>query len=249
VTPAPLVVRSDRDGLAVLTLNRPDRLNALTFDLFRQLAEHVDALGRSTRTVGCVLVRGAGRAFSTGHDLDDLTGDAEQSERLRFEGRTIERLGELPQPVVAAVHGPCYTGGLELALAADIVLAAEGARFADTHAKFALTPVWGLSQRLPRRVGASKALELMFTGRAVPGAEAARIGLADAVFADDEFDDSVARFTATVLANSWHTHRAAKRLVRLADQVPLWAGLAHEAYRSEGVGPDFAERVAAFTRH
>src|SRR4029453_6843949 len=80
-----------------------------------------------------------------------------------FQSRVIERLADLPQPVISAVHGHCYTGALELALAGDIVFGAEGAKFADTHAKWALTPVWGMSQRLPRRVGTHRAREVVIT--------------------------------------------------------------------------------------
>lgn len=247
-TPDPLVRRSDRDGLAILELNRPDRLNALTFAMFEQLAAHVEDIEKSTATIGAVVVRGAGRSFSAGHDLGDIAGEGSQTDRMQFEGRTLERLAALPQPVIAAVHGHCYTGALELALAADVIIAAEGAAFADTHAKFALTPVWGMTQRLPRRVGASRALQLMFTAAPISGREAERIGLANICVPDADFDAAVAEFARSVLANSWHTHTANKRLVRLADEVPLWAGLAHEAYRTAGIGPDFAERVAAWKK-
>lgn len=240
-----LVVRSDRDGAAMLTLNRPDKLNALNVALFEALDAHLDAIERSTDTVGLVIVRGAGGCFSAGHDLGDIsTGEA--LPRPHFQASVIERLANLPQPVISAVHGHCYTGALELALAGDIVFAAEGAKFADTHAKWALTPVWGLSQRLPRRVGTYVARELMMTCRVVGGREAERIGLANACAPDAEFDDALARLAAGILAQSWFSHRANKRLLRETDGLPLGAGLAHEAYRTEGRGPDMDARIAAF---
>ena len=157
-----LVIREDRDGATTLTLNRPEKLNALNVDLFRALDAQVERLERESETTGLVIVRGAGRCFSAGHDLGDIAA-GERLPRPNFQAGIIERLAGLPQPVISAVHGHCYTGALELALAGDIVFASENARFADTHARWALTPVWGMSQRLPRRVGTYKAREMMFT--------------------------------------------------------------------------------------
>ena len=167
-------------GWATLTLNRPDKLNSLNTAMFEALSAHVDAIALETGSVGCIVVRGAGRAFSAGHDLGSI-GD-ESGGELNFQSSVVERLANLPQPVISAVHGHCYTGALELALAGDIVLAAEAARFSDTHAKWGLTPIWGMSQRLPRRIGGPKARELMLTCRTVTGAEAADMGLANACF-------------------------------------------------------------------
>lgn len=240
-----LVLREDRDGAAILTLNRPDKLNALNVELFGELDAHVRAIAGQTETVGLVIVRGAGRCFSAGHDLSDIAVGEKLPEPF-FQSKVIERLADLPQPVISAVHGHCYTGALELALAGDIVFAAEGVRFADTHAKWALTPVWGMSQRLPRRVGTYRAREMMLTCRTVQGAEAAAIGLADFCVPDAEFDHRLAQLAASILANSWFSHRANKRLLRQTDGLTLSEGLAHEIYRGEGRGPDMAERIAGF---
>ena len=240
-----LVLRQDRDGAATLTLNRPEKLNALNVELFAELDAHVRRIAGETDKVGLVVVRGAGRCFSAGHDLSDIATGEKLPEPF-FQSRVIERLADLPQPVVSAVHGHCYTGALELALAGDIVFAAEGARFADTHAKWALTPVWGMSQRLPRRVGTYRAREMMFTCRTVQGPEAAAIGLADVCVPDGEFDSRLDALAAQILANSWFSHRANKRLLRETDGLPLGDGLAHEIYRGEGRGPDMAERIAGF---
>jgi enoyl-CoA hydratase/carnithine racemase len=187
----------------------------------------------------------AGRCFSAGHDLSDIA-TGEKLPQPFFQSKVIERLANLPQPVITAVHGHCYTGALELALAGDIVFAAEGAKFADTHAKWALTPVWGMSQRLPRRVGTYRARELMLTCRTVGGREAAEIGLADFCVADAEFDARLGALTAQILANSWFSHRANKRLLIETDGLPLDVGLAHEVFRGEGRGPDMADRIAGF---
>ncbi len=157
---------------------------------------------------------------------------------------TIEGLASRPMPVVAAVQGHCLTGGLELALAADIIIAAESAKFGDTHGKWDLVPVWGLSQRLPRRIGRAKALEMSFSARFYSGREAETMGLANFCVPDAELDAAVAKFTADVLANSWRSSRAIKKLIDDTDGLPLKTGLAHEVHRSEGRGPETAERLA-----
>lgn len=239
-----LVLRDDRDGVAHLTLNRPDKLNALNVELFQALEAHVADIEASP--VGAVVLRGAGRCFSAGHDLGDIA-TGEKLPRANYQSHVIERLADLPLPVITAVHGHCYTGALELALVGDIILAAESAKFGDTHAKWALTPVWGLSQRLPRRIGTYKAREMMFTCRTYSGRQAEVIGLANACVPDAEFDAAIAALTAEILANSSFSHAANKRLLTHTDGLPIGAGLAHEVYHGEGVGPDMGARIAAFT--
>lgn len=240
-----LVLREDRDGCATLTLNRPDKLNALNVELFEALERHVDAIAGQTGEVGLVIVRGAGRCFSAGHDLNDIAA-GEKPPRPHFQASVIEKLASLPQPVITAVHGHCYTGALELALAGDLIVCAEGARFADTHARWALTPVWGMSQRLPRRVGLPKAREMMFTARTYGGREAEAMGLANICWPDADFDRELEALARTILANSWFSHRANKALLNETDGLPLAAGLSYEIARSRGVGPDMAARIAAF---
>jgi enoyl-CoA hydratase/carnithine racemase len=240
-----LVVREDKDGLASLTLNRPEKLNALNVELFSALDNHVAQLAREERTIGVVVVRGAGRCFSAGHDLADIAV-GEKLPRPNFQAGIIERLANLPQVVISAVHGHCYTGALELALAGDIVFAAESAKFADTHAKWALTPVWGLSQRLPRRVGTYKAREMMFTCATYSGRQAEAMGLANVCVPDAEFDAALETYVKDILANSWFSHRANKRLLVETDGLPLEAGLAHEVFRGAGRGPDMEERIGRF---
>lgn len=240
-----LVLRADRGGVAELTLNRPEKLNALNVALFEALETHVADI--ETKPVGVVVLRGAGRCFSAGHDLGDIAA-GERLPRPNYQSHVIERLANLPLPVISAVHGHCYTGALELALAGDIIMAAESAKFADTHARWALTPVWGLSQRLPRRVGTYKAREMMFTCRTYSGAEAQAMGLANICVPDADFDGALASLTSEILANSSFSHAANKRLLLHTDGLPVGAGLAHEIYHGEGRGPDMAERIAAFTK-
>src|SRR5581483_3118139 len=129
-----LVLREDKNGLTTLVLNRPDKLNALNVEMFVELREHIERISAETDRVGLVIVRGAGKCFSAGHDLGDIA-KGERPPRPHFQSETIERLANLPQPVISAVHGHCYTGALELALAGDLIIAAESAKFADTHAR------------------------------------------------------------------------------------------------------------------
>jgi enoyl-CoA hydratase/carnithine racemase len=241
------VLREDAEGLATLTLNRPDKMNALTTGMFQTLRDHVDAIAADTDRIGLVVLRGAGRCFCAGRDLGAITAGDEPA-FPNFFAETVQRLAELPQPVIAAVHGACFTGGLELALAADLIIAAESARFADTHAKWALTPLWGMTQRLPRRIGSAKALEMMLTCRTVTGAEAAALGLANRCVADNVLTETIHGMTAEILQNSWFTHRAIKRLLIETDGLPVRAGAAYELARTAGLGPDMAERLAAFAR-
>lgn len=240
-----LVLREDRGPAAILTLNRPDKLNSLNVRVFEALEGHVAALEDDPGSASVVVIRGAGRCFSAGHDLGDIA-TGEKLPRPNYQSHVIERLANLPMPVISAVHGHCYTGALELALAGDIILAAESARFADTHARWALTPVWGLSQRLPRRVGTYKAREMMFTCRTYSGREAEAMGLANACVADDGFEAAIDAWVAEIAANSPFSHAANKRLVTHTDGLPIASGLAHEVYHGEGVGPDMRDRIAAF---
>jgi enoyl-CoA hydratase/carnithine racemase len=240
-----LVLRMDEDGLATLTLNRPDKMNALSIDLFIELRAHIDAIAQQTETIGLVILRGAGKNFSAGNDLAAIAA-GRPPPKPNFQAETIDRLANLPQPVIAAIHGHCLTGALELALAADFIIAAASAKFADTHAKFSLTPVWGMSQRLPRRVGQAKAREISYTGRFFSGQEAATMGLATQCIPDAAFETELETLARQILANSWFTHRANKRLLNATDGLPLSAGLAHEIFRTEGRGPDMQARLEAF---
>jgi len=241
-----LVLREDRNGLATLTLNRPDKLNSLSQPLFMELRAHFEELARQTGQIGLVVLRGAGKGFSAGNDIAEMSQRVRQPEP-NFKGKTVDMVALLPQPVICAVHGVCYTGGLELALACDMIVASESARFADTHAKLGLIPMWGMSQRLPRRIGAAKAIEMMTTSRPYSGAEALAMGLVNQCFADDVFESELLKLTDMILANSWHTLRGNKRLLRETAAVPLDQGLAHEVYRSPGTAPDIRERLAAFS--
>jgi enoyl-CoA hydratase/carnithine racemase len=230
--------------LCTLTINRPEKRNALDAQFFEELDAALAVLERESSNIGCVILRGAGEAFSAGADLSEAGGNTLPP---CFKPAVIERLANLPQPVVAAVRGVCYTGGLELALACDFILADSTARFADTHGKWGFVGAWGMSQRLPRRVGIPTAKRMMMTSCTLDAGQAHLLGLVDLLATEEELDRLLAEFTAAVLGNSWHTNYAAKRLLRETDGMPLAQGLAHEHYRNPGSAPDSAQRIARFT--
>ncbi|MEM1232055.1 MAG: enoyl-CoA hydratase/isomerase family protein [Pseudomonadota bacterium] len=240
------LLRSDEDGVATLTLNRPDKLNALTVDMFAALRRQVLSI-RKDDAVRCVVIRGAGRCFSAGHDLGDIA-EGEKVPSPGWHSETLRLMEKLPQPVIAAVHGHCYTGALEVALAADFIVASSDARFGDTHAQWALTPIWGMSQRLPRRVGIATAKRLMFTADRIDAQEAMRIGLATLCFDAETFDAQLTDLCARICANSGYSHRANKRLLEATDAMALDGGLQWEVMETEGVGPDAQARIRAFTK-
>jgi enoyl-CoA hydratase len=242
---APLVSRDDREGIAFLTLNRPQALNALSPTLFVQLRQHIDAIAGQTDKIGCVVLQAEGRSFSAGNDLRAIQA-GEKAPTPTFQADTIIALERLPQPTIAAVQGHCYTGALELVLGCDLMVCSESARFADTHGKFSMTPLWGMSQRLPRRVGPLRAKEIMFSGRVVSGKEAAEIGLANFVVADSDLRSRTEEMARQIVANSWHTLRADKMLVDGGQNLGLQDGLAFERANSPGRGPDMEERLKAF---
>lgn len=235
---------SIQDGLCRLTLNRPEKLNALSLHSFEEINAHLDRLENAE--VSCLLLSGAGRSFCAGHDLEGLASGEEGGNAERVENGVVERLATLPFPVVASVRGHCYTGGLELVLAADIIVCAENARFADTHSKFDLVPIWGLTQRLPRRVGMAKAKEMMFASRTYSGIEAVQMGLANFAVADEQLDREVDSLCADICANSARSNRAVKKLLVDTDGMSLAAGNAWELHHSEGHGPGFAELIRSF---
>lgn len=239
-----LVLRDDADGVATLTLNRPDKLNAVNPALFVDLRGRIEAIAEQTETVGCVVLTGAGRAFCAGNDLASIAA-REQPPTPHYQAETIDALEALPQPVIGKINGFCFTGGLELALGCDLIVAAESATFADTHGKWGLAPVWGMSVRLPERVGRGAAKDLMFTGRRVNGRDAERIGLADRCVPDAELDDAVRELAHAIVANSWGTSRIDKQLLAASARMPRDQALLHERSAPYGFPEDMAERLAA----
>ena len=241
----PLVTREDRDGIAILSLNRPEALNALSPMLFIELRQHIDNISTEQEKVGCVILRGEGRSFSAGNDLKAIQS-GEKAPSPHFQAETLDCIERLPQPVIALVQGHCYTGSLELALSCDLLIAGDSAKFADTHGKWGLSPTWGMTQRLPRRIGLLQAKELMFSGRVVQGEEAVTIGLANQCVPDSSLLESGLKMAKSFLENSWFTLRADKMLINGGLDHTLGEGLIWERENSPGRGPEMSERIANF---
>jgi enoyl-CoA hydratase/carnithine racemase len=237
-----LVLRSDADGVATLTLNRPEKLNALNPATFHELRAHLDAI-TDDRSVRCVVLTGAGRSFCAGNDLDAIASGEGRAEPM-LGPETVDALEQVSQPTIAKIRGHCFTGGLELALACDFLLTTETTKFGDTHGQWGLVPIWGMSIRLPERIGLANAKDLMFTARRIDGITAKAIGLVDQAVADDELDAAVATLAAEICANSPGTNRIVKRLLRDRMERNRPDALAYERSSPHGLPEDMAERMA-----
>jgi enoyl-CoA hydratase/carnithine racemase len=163
-----------------------------------------------------------------------------------YHSEVIDKLANLPQPVISAVQGHCSTGALELALAADLIVANESSQFSDVYARWGLTPIWGLSLRLPHRVGTAKASEMMFTCRSYSGHEARSIHLVNFCFPDDKFEAELESLCADILANSWYANQVNKRALIDTDGLTLRDAYALDLFKNEGLAPDAAQRVTRF---
>ena len=172
-------------GYAVLTLTRPEKLNALSMELRRELVSALEELRRDP-AVRILILTGAGRAFCAGLDLNELSQTSSTNTARAFEVDPVAALLQFEGPVIGAINGIAATGGFELAMACDVLLASTQAQFADTHAKVGLLPGWGLSVRLPHRVGLHRAKELAFTARFLSAAEAEAWGLVNRVVPPDQ---------------------------------------------------------------
>lgn len=224
-----LEVTSDGAG-TVIRLNRPERRNALNNKMIFELA---DAISTSVMdpNVRAVVLTGSATCFSAGADLSEAVSiDATEFRpwSKRFAGVT-EQIESAPMPVIAAISGYCFTGGLELALACDVRLASETATFAMTSARIGSVAGFGGTQRLPRVVGASAAKRLMFRAEPIDASEAYRIGLVDAVVPADQLDAYVAEEVALYATRGPLSLAMTKRAVDNGMQVDLRSGLAIEA--------------------
>ena len=242
---AELILRSDENGIATLTLNRPEALNALSPKLFVELRNHIENIASEIESVGCVILRGEGRSFSAGNDLKAIQS-GERAPSPHYQAETLDMIENLPQPVIAEVQGHCYTGSLELALACDLLIASDSAKFADTHGKWGMVPVWGMSQRLTRRIGPIKAKEMMFTGKVVSGSEALGLGLANECVPEDFLKDRTLEIAHQIVQNSWHTLRSDKYLVNAGMSMSYEDGKLFEREKSPGPDPDMQDRIKNF---
>jgi enoyl-CoA hydratase len=219
------------DGVAVVTMNRPEALNAFNNEQLDLLGAAIHTLGNNRR-VRAVILTGAGdRAFAAGADIKTMAA-LSRPEGLAFgrKGHAVANaLERSPQPVIAAVNGYAFGGGCELAIACDIRIASENARFAQPEVGLGIPPGWGGTQRLPRLIGPGYAAEMIFTGRHVHADEALRIGLVNAVHPLDQLMTAAREMATRIAKNSPMAVRSAKQLMTLAFAGEPGEGLAVEA--------------------
>jgi enoyl-CoA hydratase len=243
-------LRAERDGaVAVLTIDRPEKRNALSGRVRAELIAALDAL-REDDAVRVAVITGAGeKAFVAGADIAEFAERTPLEQRAAMTGRRVfEEVAAFPKPVIAMINGFCLGGGCELALACDLRIAADTAKLGQPEIHLGLIPGGGGTQRLPRVVGMGQAMRLVLSGELVDAAEALRIGLVDLVYPAAELRERVLELARTIAAKSPVALRMAKSAVRAAAEMPLEAGLRYEtelfvtAFASE----DAREGIAAF---
>jgi enoyl-CoA hydratase len=229
------------DGYAVLTLNRPDARNALSPQLlldlcgvFRQLQDEND--------IYCVILTGAGTAFCAGLDLKAMAEDESGLGvyAIHAQHDITAAMTAFDRPIIVGVNGVAATGGFELALMGDILLASSGARFADTHCRVGLAPGWGLSQKLARIIGPSRAREAHFTGNVISAQQAEAWGLVSRVVAPEDLLDACRQVATDIASCVPETVKVYKKMVNEGLQTDLAAGLAME----RSVRTDVNQRVS-----
>ncbi len=226
-----LVLVERDDGVTTVTLNRPDALNALSAALRNRIAEVFTELA-SDRDSEVVILTGAGRAFTVGLDLKELGGETSAVASITSQTLSDAVLG-LSQPVIGAVNGYAITGGFELALMCDFLIASSAARFADTHARVGVVPGWGLSQRLPRLIGANRAKELSLTGNYLDAETACTWGLVNRVVAPEALLPTCRQLARDILSTDPATRSEIKRIIDAGWHATLAEGLAIEQSASE----------------
>lgn len=249
-----LIKTKSENGVRTISFSRPESLNAFSPDLLRSLTAEIAATARD-RAIGAVILCGEGRAFSAGVDLKLLQGATPAAGRISsdFDAEAYKAAAAIrhcPLPVIAKVHGFCFTGALELALHCDFIFTTEDTKFGDTHAKWGLRPTWGMSQNLARAVGVRRARELSFTAGTFTGADAARWGLANEALKDAAaLDAHVARRAYEIAVASRGAVGAYKKLYALHEELrPLEEALATEVELEFPEIDDTAARLGEFGR-
>jgi len=204
-----LLVEPHADGFATIVFNRPAKLNTLSIALRRELARAVDAL-EADPAIRVLILTGAGRAFTAGLDLDEW-GAAPAAGA--WEHDAVAALARFSGPVIGAINGLAITGGVEIALACDLLIAAGDARFADTHVKVGLLPGWGASVRMQQRIGPHRAKELALTGRFLGADEALAWGLVNRVVPPERLREEAEALARQMLANQPEGLVAYKKLL------------------------------------
>jgi len=215
-----------KDGVATLTLNRPKAMNALSQELRRALVDALEALENDDEA-RVLIVTGAGRAFCAGLDLKEMSAGGEGSREIGGRQNVIGALEAFPGPIIAAINGHAITGGFELALACDLMIASTAALFADTHIRVGLMPRWGLSQKLSRIVGIGRAKEMSLSGNFIDAERAFSIGLVNRVVAPEDLMSECEALARDMAACDPMMLRGYKKLIddgyemSLAEALPL----------------------------
>lgn len=221
-------VRVEADKVGIITLNRPKQLNALNDQLMNELGQALQAFD-ADEAIGCMIITGSEKAFAAGADIGAMAkysfADAYKGDYIT---RNWETIRSIRKPVIAAVSGFALGGGCELAMMCDFIIAAETAKFGQPEVKLGVVPGAGGSQRLPRAVGKSKAMDMMLTARMMDAAEAERAGLVSRVVPADKLLDEALAAAETINGFSGPSVAIIKELVNLAYQTPLRDGVAVE---------------------
>jgi enoyl-CoA hydratase len=220
------------DGIAIVTLHRPEAMNALSRDLRRAIVKAFVEL-KDDADVGVVILTGAGRAFCAGLDLKELgSPDSTDRESAVAGADVVRAVGGCGKPVIGAINGFAITGGFELALACDLLIASSAARFADTHARVGVMPGWGLSQKLSRLVGIFRAKELSLTGNYLSAEKAEAWGLVNRVVAPDDLLPTCVALARDMLSCDPETMLGYKRIIDDGYAETLASGLRLESEAS-----------------
>lgn len=236
------------DGVGVVTLNRPEAMNAFNDQLMNELSEALLVLDADD-TIGAMIITGSEKAFAAGADIKEIAGQSFPSTFTEgFISRNWEAAQNCRKPIIAAVAGYALGGGCELAMMCDFIIAAENARFGQPELKIGVTPGAGGTQRLARAVGKAKAMDMILTGRMMDAAEAERSGLVSRVVPVEDLMETAMEAAGTIADLSRPASMMAKELVNLADEVSLRDGVLMERRMFQALfgTPDQKEGMAAF---
>jgi enoyl-CoA hydratase len=244
------IIFEKKDGVAKITLNRPDVMNALDPQTLEEMYAACEDIENDI-SVRVAVVTATGRAFCTGADLTGVASvppDKPRDYFLRLWNKTFSAIENLSVPVIAAVNGIALAGGLELIMVCDLAIAGDNVKLSDQHANRGLVPGGGASQRLPRLIGVRKAKELLFTGDRITAAEAERLGLINKAVPADKLQEATNELVIKLLTKSPMAMKAVKKLVNRGMEGSLETGLELEmlAMTAHGTTEDFAEGIKSF---
>jgi enoyl-CoA hydratase len=236
-----------RGRVGLIRLNRPQALNALNRALLRELGEAVDAFDADDK-IGCMVITGSDKAFAAGADIKEMADKTFIEAFLGNLAATWDRVAHVRKPVIAAVAGFALGGGCELAMECDVIIAADNAKFGQPEIKLGIIPGIGGTQRLPRAVGKSKAMDLILTGRMMDAQEAERSGLVARIVPLPSLLDEALKIAETIASMSLPSVLAAKEAVNRAFETSLAEGIRFERriFHSLFATADQKEGMAAF---